>query len=532
MKFERRDVYFIVVVVVFIGFLSLFRFNLTGNVVWEPVTLVNNCTDSQILALWDEIFVESSGGVVILKNEISNCTSFIAYKSSGQKVFAILQSQVTSVEEETYSRLGVLQKINGSKEIVAIYSNLTQDSVNKFIGNMTDYPSAKNYLAQNLNSLEIYNWTIALSDAQGKYLSEFDTRIGNSFEDSYSSSSFSNAFAAEDSNQTLSFDKVAVEMVGKNQSFMQYYFASTTFYTIPLVNTTLKQNISNFTFEANSSWNYAFDINDTFAYGAGTSIGFEYVGGTDNLAGQQVNWSINGTKVYFMPASSYVGTKEFQLSAMGIGGTVYSNRFKVTIVGSLNERPILKTEFGQLFVPREGNLSVFLEDYFEDPDGDNLTFNTSKVENLTIIISGQKMTVQLKANFTDYEIFYVYASDGELSRTSNKIYVFEKPGTVTYTLVNKTEEPLLAEGAGIVSPSLEGNTSGNNTRVFGGGSLKIVFWSIGGVVLLGLLGVGGYLLYINNSPKPIVGPSPQVKTYLEEVVSKEPAESEKMEKEE
>jgi hypothetical protein len=512
MKFEKRDAYFIIVGVLFVVFISFFRFNLTGEVVWEPTTTVVNCTDSQVLALWDEIFVESSSGVMILKNGTSNCENFVAYKNSGQKTFFIIFNKGTSDGEIVYTRMGVQQKANLTKEVVAVYFNATQDSIDKFLTNMTTYSSAKAYALSSISSLEVYNWTITLSNASSIYNSEFDIGIEESFEEP----EFSNAFTNSEILQTLEFDKSAAGIVGKNQSFIEFYFLNTSFYNVSSSSTVLKKNISNVTFETNSSWNYAFDINDTFTYGSGVSIGFDYTG-TNNTGGLNINWTINNTKVYFKPATGYIGSKDFRLSAMSSTGTVYSNTFKVTIVENLNDPPRLKAEFEQLFVPRGGNLTVPLDMYFEDPNGDSLDYNTSEVENITISFSDEYMIITLKENFTDYETFYVYANDEDFNVGSNKIYVFEELEVETF-LANDTNETFFAGDLGGGNTSFLENTSGNNsTSSSEEGKIGWIFWVIGGVLVLGLVGIGGYFLFSNSSPKPTAGPSPQVQNYLEEV---------------
>ena len=512
MKFEKRDVYFIVVVVVFVAFLSLFKFNLTGNVVWEPTTTVVNCTNSQILALWDEIFVEGSSGVTILKNGTADCTDFIVYKTSSQKVLLLLSSQTVN-PPTTITRLGISQKPNITKEILAGYSNLTTASMNKFIGNMTSHSLAESYIINNYSSLDIYNWTITLPDSETKYRSDFDNSIGGPFEDV----PFSNGFVAGgEINQTFDLSKSAMAVVGKNQSFTQFYLVATSYYNVTSSNTTLKQNISNYTFESNSSWNYAFDLTSIFNYSSGVSIGFDYTG-ANNTGGQNINWTINGTRVYFKPAISYIGSQNFRLSAMSSNGTVYSNMFKVTIAENLNDPPRLKYEFEQLFVPRVGNLTVPLDMYFEDPDGDSLTYNNSYVKNITVSFSGGNMIITLNENFTDYEIFYVYASDGELSEGSNKIYVFEDLEVVAYT-ANETNESFfigMYDGNGT---SFGGNVSGNNTETNSDGeNVGWIFWILGGFMFLLLVGGGIYFIFLNKPPKQVVGPNPQVQNYLEEV---------------
>jgi len=47
----------IIGIVVVVILLYNFGGNITGDVVWEPSTVVNNCSESDILDLWDEVFL-------------------------------------------------------------------------------------------------------------------------------------------------------------------------------------------------------------------------------------------------------------------------------------------------------------------------------------------------------------------------------------------------------------------------------------------------------------------------------------------
>jgi len=87
-----------------------------GEVVWEPSTVVENCSDIDVAALWDEIFVEDSEGITIFK-EIptngNNCTQFAAIKGDGVNEiwymlydlspFGFIQTDYANISSELYS---------------------------------------------------------------------------------------------------------------------------------------------------------------------------------------------------------------------------------------------------------------------------------------------------------------------------------------------------------------------------------------------------------------------------------------------
>jgi len=180
----------------------------------------------------------------------------------------------------------------------------------------------------------------------------------------------------------------------------------------------------------NSSWNAAFDIADHFELGEGVNVDFSYWG-INNTGGEWINYSIINGTAQFKPAVGFIGFRGFILSAMGSGGTTESNYFTVTIVEDINYPPVFTGTIEDILLTRTRNVTIYLDQFFEDPDGTTLTYSAPAADNVSVVFDGNKMYVWLRPSFIDFEKFRVVANDGVNQIRSNSITIYlENNGSV------------------------------------------------------------------------------------------------------
>ncbi|UZE94310.1 MAG: hypothetical protein IB618_01930 [Candidatus Pacearchaeota archaeon] len=102
-----------------------------------------------------------------------------------------------------------------------------------------------------------------------------------------------------------------------------------------------------------------------------------------------------------------------------------------------NQAPILAKEFPDIEIPAGQSYEIDLADYFEDPDGDDLTFVTVKPLNVDVSITGSviKLTPQPDMEGEEREVTF-YASDGKELVQSNVVTI-----TITEAAEPEEEEP-------------------------------------------------------------------------------------------
>ncbi len=91
-----------------------------------------------------------------------------------------------------------------------------------------------------------------------------------------------------------------------------------------------------------------------------------------------------------------------------------------------NSPPILLSDIpNQSWQTNENLVGAFdLDDYFIDPNGDNITFYYSSVENVTVVVdSNNSVSFYPDANLTAVRTITFYASDGYNNGTSNLVYL-------------------------------------------------------------------------------------------------------------
>lgn len=180
--------YFTSVMLVFIGFaffglLILANHSITGNLI-SDVNVPSSCSDSSISQIWDDIFLESSIGISIIKNDTifaGKCAEYFAYKinsnnenlsyilhgftvvEAGANVSYILAERINST---TYSNF-----LSGINSIEDVSSLPTKDS--SFFSN--NVFSRQGTIPTTSNANSIFNKTFEISLSQSW---ETDTYLG------------------------------------------------------------------------------------------------------------------------------------------------------------------------------------------------------------------------------------------------------------------------------------------------------------------------------------------------------------------
>jgi len=394
---ELRWKLIVVVVLLFsLGSLYLIEDRFVGDVVWELTTVVDNCSDADIAALWDEVFVESFSEITIFKESGGNCDKFIAYK-------------IKDMEEYYFMNYSW-------GNIIFVWANLTSEGISEIRDLQQDYATFVNF-SQDIR--KVNNWSEATANvthASWQFSEIF--RITLPAFQEVDLFGFIIFYLFEE----IEINKSHRGLVNQNESIIGYSYSND-----PLLGGSSTpafiEDIANFTFEKNSSWNYAFDLADYFGLEDGVNVGFSYWG-VNNTGGEWINYSIINGAAQFKPAVGFIGSREFRLSAMNDKGTIESNNFTVTIVENINDAPVFAGKIEDVILKRTMNVTIYLDDYFSDPDGTTLNYSITGRDNVSVAFDGDDMYVWLKSGFTDFERFRIVASDRVYTVQSNWITVF------------------------------------------------------------------------------------------------------------
>jgi len=502
-----------VVLLLSLGSLYLIEDKFMGNVVWEPITMVDNCSDTDIRALWNEVFPTISPiGITIFNKTGTNCKEFVALEQVGVGPVYFLYGNNTYTSEMNMTWVN------------ATYGNLTSVAAAAAAGH-TDFAGIYSFLL-GLDEEDFIDWDVTDNTTA---MTKFQNVIGATAPYFIDVPTNTDWFGFLDLELDMHVPGTSTSLlyegyVSKNYSRVSMGYFNSSSYTAFDVNApTLLENISDYNFEQNSSWNTAFAIADHFVMDPDVYVGFSYTGGGTNAGGVLVNWTIENGQVKFNPATGFNGSLEFMLSAMGDGGTTDSNFFWVNIVPDINYPPVFTGIIDDILLNRTTNLSIFLGQYFEDPDETTLTYNVSNENNMGIVFAGGEMYIWLKSNFTGFENFKITASDGVYQISSNKITVFLDNSSGSSSgedpLGDFVDDSTLVVPRGLSAPGTTENNSGDGSE--GGG--KIGFWIfiiVGVVLVLSAVGVVIYFKFFDQGP--VQGPvqkNTAVSDYLNKINS-------------
>ena len=394
------------------------RIFITGEAI--GVSSPGGCGDSDFVLIWDEVFVENSDGVIFFINDSlvgGVCAGAIGYKIVGNEVWGLSYNRVEDV----------VGRISGI--YFAGYSNMTAPGVS-IIESVTSFNESNfNLLIDTMKGggfLRDRELALDENGADVEFSDRFDVENGT-----WSVTSDSFVFSMNENIQYFNESSLGGVYINEDGANFLYWYENSSGYVgsgVPV----LIRNFTNFTIEQNSSWNVVFGFDEYFSYPVGSVFNFSYTG-ANNTDGEFIGYDIVGEGARFRPAYGFLGTREFRVRVADVlSNSAESNMFKVIVVSNINEAPVLKKGVGTIALSPGASVTLDLDVYFDDPDGDNLTYRTSTLKNLIVSFSGDRMTVKLGTNFSSYDSFRVYASDGKLEAHSNKIDVIGgAPGTVS-----------------------------------------------------------------------------------------------------
>ena len=422
MNFKRCVFIFGIFLISLFFLLYLLEDNITGNLSYEPAP-VFNCSSSEQLALWDEIFEESSVGVVILNEDVGVgeiCNEYGMYKDGGEVAWYLWKD------------------IDG-REITALYFNFTNASY--FVA-PTSYANFEvsvfvdilGQIEEDIGVNEFYNLFENVNNSVGaKALFDSKFSLTNSspfvlYDDEFWSS------REYDINSSYWPSELKSNELYVNLQPFIFYFNHHISNSIEIPR--FIDNISNFTFLMDSDWNYAFNLEDYVpnlriflrTLPGEASFFWNYTG-AGNENGTLINFTFDGYDVEFKPATNYTGSLEFIIGIyLNYLVLEESNRFTVNIIENIIENsgaPILIGVIPTILLNLGESVVIDLSDYFSDPDGDVITYSGPTIEGITFNFTEDLMKVSLAEDYGGGNIsFKINASDGDFVRRSNTIFIF------------------------------------------------------------------------------------------------------------
>ena len=191
---------------------------------------------------------------------------------------------------------------------------------------------------------------------------------------------------------------------------------------------TFSGTIANQTWNEDSTKSNAFDLDDYFS---GTSLVFSFHGNSS------ITISVDSDhRVSFSAPHNWNGTESIYINATDGSSTAQSNTITLTVTG-VNDAPYYST-IPSLTWSKNTNKTLNLSQYFTDPEGDSITYNSTSPQHINITISGAIATLVPENGWTGTEYVVFTASDGSASNSSNNVTLKvtgnnTAPRIVTYT---------------------------------------------------------------------------------------------------
>jgi len=120
------------------------------------------------------------------------------------------------------------------------------------------------------------------------------------------------------------------------------------------------------------------------------------------------------------------------LVAIVLGSISFIKDMTITGAATANQAPTWTSNTATFTITKNSYLELNLNDYFIDPDGNELTFLASAASNVGAEITGQILILTPDTEFTGERMLSIFASDGEeTTRQIIRLDVLEIPGEIT-----------------------------------------------------------------------------------------------------
>lgn len=475
-----------------------------GQVVWEPTTGVEDLTDAQVGQLWGEVFDEANTSITFYRSGVIP-EEVYALKGDGSEQVWILKVTYTSGASEN------------STYIEGKYYNLTSTGYAEFAAVSNYGEMLAFYSAVGLSSV----WPVKKNITSGSLAgTAFDNVYAIGHADTLTYDLASDAYYASEGNVVGNTTTTHSNYVGANHTEIEFMTTVITTFDENITYPVFLGNISDYTFEVDSSWNTAFTIADHFQLDFGINVGVSFSGGPSNANGELINWTFGGGAMKFDPAQGYNGSLEFVLQAVNNVSlrSTNSNYFWVHIVPDVDFPPVFQGEIVDFVINRTNNITILLDQFFEDPDGLDLSYTAPDADMTEIIFGGGRAYLWLGANFTNYESFRIVASDGVHSTNSNlfTVYLDNNSGGAD-PVVDPDDGSLLVtpDNASDTGALGNGSTEGDS-----GDKNKIGFWIMvisGAILFLLVVGAAVYFAFFAKEPMPAPVPNNNMTNYLKKI---------------
>lgn len=163
-----------------------------------------------------------------------------------------------------------------------------------------------------------------------------------------------------------------------------------------------------------------------------------------------------------------------QTNATNQTKTNVTNQTNQTNQTGKNQVPVLNKKLSDITVKTGAKETLDLDDYFSDPNNDTLTYVTVKPQNVTVTITGSKVTIEPQQGFIGTREISFYASDG---------YGITQSNTIKIIVTNTTSSSQNATNTTNKTSNATGNAS-NATETKTSTGTNWTPWIIVGIIAL------------------------------------------------
>ncbi len=503
MKRVTKDI--IIFCVVFLAAVIFLSQSFTGNTVWNDIKL-DNCSDTKINQLWDDVFVKSSAeGISITKNNTADgyCNEFLAYNYSNGDFYIIYSVIWNNTWNDTELYTGsnrILEQFATS----AFYYNTTNELFDWF--ESLDFDEKIVALNSSINPENLTDWNLSTENIlEGNLSLVYESNILSDVTWNNNSEYWDFLNTSVDDDVGASYDYY---IVSKSESVSVISHSIT--YFDPSFYVKINGSIPDFSFEPNVSWQYAFSLDEYINFSDDNTVILNFSADNNNSNGEYINGTIDtDSNVSFIAAENFTGTREFIIKIISPSGSnTSSNSFNVTF----NTEPEQLEDIENFIIENGTTKTIDLDEYFYDGDGHTLNYSVyGSFDGIDVGITNSELEIGLGTDFDGLESLRISVSDGLYSILSNRFNIYEDSSSnssddgITAVPEDSNDSQALVEegeddgdeGESVEdeeSNSPEAEISSNNINQINEATdskkvLRIVLWSFLSVIFLAIIAI-------------------------------------------